>query len=355
MIKEIEIKGFESHTNTKLQLHKGVNVVIGVSDSGKSSIIRSEVLLNENRPSGEEYKNDFLTKKDTVRVTNTFIDGSKVSIERKNNKTQYKINDEKEALRALNSNIPEEVQNITRIKNINIQGQHPTEQYFLLTESPGKVAKKFNEVVGLSIMDRAMTLTNSKKKEVTAELKVIAEEIKETKENLKDTKWIEKALEKAEKLQKRQSKILNFVEKKNTLSKLINNIVVIDGKLKKYININKAIEETQQLIENKKEVFNLKDRKDNIVTISNHLDSINSKLVKGKGVDNALNNINKLIKQKKEIKENTLKIKEINQNIAKLEQKNNEIISIKKELSKIEKEFNLIKKTEICPVCGRKG
>lgn len=41
MIKCIEIKNFQSHKNTTLELHENINVIYGLSDSGKSAFIRS--------------------------------------------------------------------------------------------------------------------------------------------------------------------------------------------------------------------------------------------------------------------------------------------------------------------------
>jgi exonuclease SbcC len=41
MIKSIKIQNFETHIKTHLDLHPGVNVIVGESDEGKSGIIRS--------------------------------------------------------------------------------------------------------------------------------------------------------------------------------------------------------------------------------------------------------------------------------------------------------------------------
>jgi exonuclease SbcC len=41
MIKEIFIQNYLSHKRTSLKLHEGVNVFIGLSDNGKSAIIKA--------------------------------------------------------------------------------------------------------------------------------------------------------------------------------------------------------------------------------------------------------------------------------------------------------------------------
>ena len=53
MIKEINIKNFQSHDNTNLILDSGVNVIVGSSDSGKSAIIRALRWVTSCVPRGE--------------------------------------------------------------------------------------------------------------------------------------------------------------------------------------------------------------------------------------------------------------------------------------------------------------
>lgn len=56
MIKEIEIRGFQSHNDTKITFSPGFNVFTGESDKGKSVIERALRLLVKNKPSGWAFK-----------------------------------------------------------------------------------------------------------------------------------------------------------------------------------------------------------------------------------------------------------------------------------------------------------
>jgi len=156
MIKNIQIKDFQSHKDSQLTLDPGVNVVIGSSDCGKSSIIRAIKWVTQNRPQGDSFRNNQLKPKEEVKVDLTFKEGSTVSRLKSSKINSYVVG--KKELKALRSDVPEEVKKLIRIKEVNLQSQHPSDQYFLLTDSPGQVAKKFNEVVGLEIMDKAMYL-----------------------------------------------------------------------------------------------------------------------------------------------------------------------------------------------------
>ena len=55
MIKSIDIENFQSHKKTRIDFDPGVNVIIGRSDSGKTSILRALNWVINNKPSGEAF------------------------------------------------------------------------------------------------------------------------------------------------------------------------------------------------------------------------------------------------------------------------------------------------------------
>lgn len=52
MIKSIELKNIQSHENTRLDFDKGINVIVGSSNNGKSAILRGLYWARYNRPLG---------------------------------------------------------------------------------------------------------------------------------------------------------------------------------------------------------------------------------------------------------------------------------------------------------------
>lgn len=355
MIKKITIEGFESHKKTELPLCTGINIIIGKSDIGKSAIVRSEKLVNQNTPKGEAYKNDTLGKKDIVKITNTFHDGNKISIERKNGKNQYKINKDKEPLKALNGTVPEEIQSITRMKPINIQGQHPTEQYFLLAESPGAVAKKFNEVVGISVMDKALSKTNSMTREANSELKIIEVEIQSTKEKIKNLKWVKKAIEQGEKLKKKRNAFEALMVKGYEIEQNIKKINKIDTKLKKFKGLKKALTEVNRLILVKKEINTQKNQNISIKTAIFELNKLDKALCGSIDIDKALKQLKKLIKTKEDLSTKRQYLNLLTNGILQVHNKNMEVLKSTKQLRQAQKQFDKLLTTEICPICGRRG
>ncbi len=156
MINEIEITGFQSHKSTTIQFDKGVNVIIGSNDSGKSAIFRALSWVFQNRPLGEAFKNWDFPKGEPVTVG---IDFGENWIIKRRSKGKNIYETEEQTIEALKTDLPEEVTNVTKISEINLQSQH--DRYFLLQDSPGEVAKKFNEIVGLDIIDVLFRRLNS--------------------------------------------------------------------------------------------------------------------------------------------------------------------------------------------------
>ncbi len=156
MINTISIENFQSHKNTYLEFPPGVSIITGSSDSGKSSIIRALLWSINNRPLGNQFKSWFSNEKESVEVGIEFDNGYLIK-ERKNSKNIYDINGTK--FEAVKSDIPDDMQNLTNLSDYNIQTQ--IQPYFLLQDTAGEVAKRFNELIGLDVIDILFKNLNS--------------------------------------------------------------------------------------------------------------------------------------------------------------------------------------------------
>ena len=56
MIKSMTFKNFRSHKKTEFKFHKGVNVLVGTTRSGKTNTIRGLNWIVNNKPSGNSYR-----------------------------------------------------------------------------------------------------------------------------------------------------------------------------------------------------------------------------------------------------------------------------------------------------------
>lgn len=358
MIKQIEIKGFQAYKKkVVIKLSKGVNVVIGVSHTGKSSVVRSFKWCFQNRPQGDRFRHRLLGDKDPVNVGVIFSNDKKLSRIKSPSKNVYTISGQDDPFQALRTDVPEEVKSLSRMKDINIQGQHPSEQYFLLTESPGAVAKRFNEVSGLSIVDKTITSVNKRKRALLSSIKVYDQEIKESKEEITDTEWVPEALKEVKVLVALWEELEAQKKTVKIASELINQIEEIDEVLNtRYKHLDEILADFEELDEVKEEL-------NKSLGIFQVLDGVLNSAIEAEKKINAYSDIDEALKELESIK----KWRELNVSKLEVEQKNVETALINLEDAvrslKTQEEavveaqitFDDLVETEECPTCGRIG
>jgi len=154
-LEKLKIQNFQSHKNTELNLHSGINAITGSSDVGKSSITRAIYWVLTNRPTGTAFQS-YWADKDGTEVELQF-DGISVKRIRSKTKNSYQLG--KTKFDVVKTDVPEEVSRFLNLSDVNIQNQH--DKYFLLQDSAGEVAKKLNSVANLEIIDFALKEVNS--------------------------------------------------------------------------------------------------------------------------------------------------------------------------------------------------
>jgi hypothetical protein len=225
MIKELILQHFQSHKKTLLQFSPGINSIVGISDSGKTALLRGLNWAINNRPLGLSYVSHWNRDKDGEPVKSTFIKvtNDKGIIERR--KGKVKINDESRKfngyilnddsrLEAVGTSVPDEVNRMFNLDEVNFQGQF--DPSFLLSNSAGEVARFFNSTIRLDLIDRILSKADSKRLEVNKEKKRLEIENAELEKEIKSFAWLEEAeilVSKIEKIDSRVDKNENIVER----------------------------------------------------------------------------------------------------------------------------------------------
>lgn len=356
MIKSLKIKNFESWEDAELEFHPGINVIIGESDEGKSGLIRAIKLNTLNRPKGFNYRSDFVTNnKDLTSVEIEYDSGDKITRQRNLSGTnEYQINNG-ESLVALRTDVPTEVSDISKISSINIQGQHPTEQYFLLSERPGYVAKEFNKVADLTIMDKAIYDINSQVRSAKSELTIYQKELKEKKNQLKKDEWIFEAKEKADEIRTLNIDISCIDISIDEIYDIVDSLKENKYQLSEYKNVKKAQKQIEKLILSKSKIIDLSNIINSLNSDIKSIKKITSALKETSDINEALNalkTIKKLKDQKEEIQDDLQKIGTLIQLIENSEKKYQKA---EKEFQETEKLFHEKYQNEKCPTCGRIG
>ncbi len=190
MINSLKISNFQSHKDTLLQFHKGVNVIVGGSDSGKTAILRALRWLTKNRPNGDDFRSHW--GGESLVEINT--DDKFIITRSKDKENLYIINnakwDEAKVLKAFGTKVPEEIQKALNIDDVNLQSQFDSP--FLISSTPGEVAGYFNQIAHLERIDSSISYVNSKITTLTSQHKADQASISEFQEQLKQYDYLTK-------------------------------------------------------------------------------------------------------------------------------------------------------------------
>jgi exonuclease SbcC len=346
-ITELKVKAFGLHIDKTVTFKPGVNVIVGESETGKSTLIRALYLLAENSPRGGEnlYQSDLTDEHMDLQIKDSLGN----TIRRYKNK--YYINGNK-PLKAFGSSVPEPVREILNFREINWQRQFSPKP-FLLFDTGGGAAKQLSEFTGLK--DQRIIIEEVKG--------VISEHKSNIKRHLQNNIEHQQVIERLKNVVRFKMKCQGILNKKEDSDILEESIYNLRG----IIDELKLIRSRKMLNQNIVDKFSVQV----------------GKIVKGKGVlkvyDEKIGELGGLVTQLERIpKFDNQVIIEHGTELQKIAVKNQSIIEIKgkinqlygiiqnieklktmyrkadKEVSEINKELNNIF-TEIgyCPLCNR--
>jgi len=234
MIRTVEISNFQSHKSTVIDFHEGVNIIKGRSHSGKSSIIRALKWAILNRPVGFHFKSHFSNKKDETTVAIEFDDDQFIIRTKGTGINEYYGSGIKGKLEAIRSDIPDEISNITQMGEINILEQG--DPYFMLQETPGKVAKMLNNIVGLDIIDETTTKINQIVNTAIRDSKYKEQELAKTQNELDDLVYLDEVVPLIEEISRLITKHESLVQVTSSLG----------NKIKELEDVNQTIKEIDE-------------------------------------------------------------------------------------------------------------
>jgi len=236
MLKKLKLNNFQSHSDSTLEFAKGVNIICGNSDSGKSSVIRGFIWLLTNKPKGDS----FIKENEDTTSVELITDKATIIRERTHTNTgTYKINDTEYSV--MRNEVPEDIATLLNLSDINVQAQ--LDNHFLILDSPGNVAEYLNNITKLDILTKGVDKLKSLKNEHQKELNSL-EQDKTDLENFLNSGIIEIV----DRASKDYKYIVELLVKKNNLYQDINRI-------NKICNDIKIVEE-QKIPENKLKVLN---------------------------------------------------------------------------------------------------
>jgi len=239
MITKVKIKNFQSHQDTTLEFHPGVNVVVGSSDSGKSAVFRAITWVMTNRPLGHSFLS-WGTQKTEVELT---IDGVTVGREKSKTENWYRF-DSKELLAG--TEVPQDIQSLLKVDPvINIQQQIAAP--FLLSSTPGDVASFFNDIAGLSDIDLSVKNLKSWTGECGRQIKRLEMDVLKHQGKVEEFTYLFSAEAEITKIEKCQERIAINIPKIAQLKNLIHKKTRCEEALESYENKARAVQALKPL------------------------------------------------------------------------------------------------------------
>ena len=191
MIESIRLQNHEAHKALSIQFTPQLNVIVGRTDAGKSSILRAISWVARHESLGSRITHG----ESTLRVGIKTALGSVVRF-RSSEGYGYKAGGN--TFLACAQNQPKEVADILQLTDINIQLQHDAP--FLLGLTPGKLAEAINSVVDLSSIDKCSTWLKSQRTKTNALLESAEAKKKALAEQVGELFWVDQAKEDMESL-----------------------------------------------------------------------------------------------------------------------------------------------------------
>lgn len=219
MIESIELVNYQSHSKSRVEFDHGLNVIVGSSDSGKSSIIRALLTAITNSPSGE----DLITHGQEELSVVVGVDGKTVE-RRRGKKNEYFLDGE--VFAAFGRDVPQPIKDLFNLTEVNVQKQHDT--VYLLSESPGEVARKLNQIVRLEKIDEVTKKLGSKQRDTKLQIRNAESEIESFQKQIEDLSWIDEAAVLVEEHDQLESRVSRRMRTRDQVARVVRDHDAID-------------------------------------------------------------------------------------------------------------------------------
>jgi len=309
MIKSLRLKNFQSHKNTFIEFDEGVNVIIGENDSGKSSILRAVNLVINNRPAGEDFRSAW--GGDTE--VSLDIGDQLISRIRTDKENSYTLKGIKEPFKAFGRGVPDIIKKHLNISPVNLAFQ--LDRPFLLEESFADVAKFYNKIVNIDIIDKTISNIASILREEKTSFKTKKQQEENLNEKLKEYEWIADAENQLSNLEQAQQNINKTRNDWSKLCGLINDLKDLEKEKNELNKITKFENILLGLINKTVKIDELKNDCENFISLIKELHFLQMKADKLNQLLQHKNQVNSLIEKLNDIKKGKQAINSFENNI----------------------------------------
>jgi DNA repair ATPase RecN len=244
MIEKVQIENFQSHKFTVLEFDKGVNIIVGKSDSGKSAIIRNLNWIVNNRPTG----NSFIRHGVGVDECSTLLSFyDKIpNISRVKNKKENTYYIDGDPLKAVGTDVPEEVQTLLNMSEINFQKQ--LDAPFLISNTAGDVGRFLNRIVNIDQIDTTLKKIESMRRETLRNIDQASDRIDDLTKKISVYDYVPELEKKVEDVVPLIKSVEYLTDSYNKISDLHEKIQAAEKAIKKLSHIEKDNKKIKHLL-----------------------------------------------------------------------------------------------------------
>lgn len=349
MIKSLRLQNFQSHKDSLLEFNPGVNVIIGPSDSGKTAIIRIIRWIERNRPGGDAFRSTW-----GGQTTGTMETDEATVIRLRNNtengyvlETGGKV---KTDFKAIKTDVPEEIQIALNLNEINLQSQ--LDAPFLLSNSPGEVARHFNKVAHLDQIDKGLASVQKWLREIEQDVSSKDKQLTQSNEDLEGFIYLEKFEIDLEILEGMEKRMINEVTGKNKLVALVGKITEVSQEYTKQSYITKASALVNKILGwyDEKELVN----KDSIKLdgLIKAIQGVNNRLKRESEILGIENLVDSLIQLHEDKFKNAAEVSSLEELVEKIRRTKKKILLANEKYESLHEKFDK-EFPDICPLCNK--
>ena len=215
MLEKIEIKNFQSHQATALNLSPNVNTLQGNSDCGKSAVMRALSWLVFN-PAGDYFISDWAKRGKTITApceVTLSVNGHKVTRRRDKDFNGYILDDQ--VFEATRNSVPPQVMSVLGLGEVNVQRQ--LDPPFLLSMSAGDVSRYINSLVNLTRIDKWTTAVNGRTRSLQQQVESGKQQVEKQQAEVDSYAYVENLEEVSKKMTEIENKVVSLSNESSAL------------------------------------------------------------------------------------------------------------------------------------------